>query len=670
MYQMVDNTLVLSVNDWCKAGLTYKQFNHDSYRGYLEIYQRGINGNTLIDVKSIKRKDRLEVIEAAYGKIEDAKESSIFYVELDTAAREFFTSYLKPDGTKLEPKQALKYIHRASIFEGVKRGLQAQQAARARAGRRIKMGEFWKLATQWYGEMLEEYPADEIKNARSFERAFKAYLKEGYSSILHKNIGNDAARLVSARMENLFLSIYRIYNKPFVTEVHDIYLEFVSGTREIFDKETGEVYRPEEFRYKGRAMEVSEATIWNYLKDVVNNTSTYSDRNGNFDYVNNKRPFHKRKVGKYSLSKITMDDVALSRKFKKANGKMEYVYKYIAVDVVSGYIFRPPYVLGKPTIDTVIESFRNMFIELMQLGLPMPGEVEVENHLMREIDWLDELFPYVRFCTSAREKRAEHTNKSFKYGTSKRAGHIRGRWYARSEAHRSVRYKEAGDFVEPTFSPQTIILDDLDDIDRYNNELHPRQKTYPGMTRKQVLLQQYNPALKPIDKSYLYQFIGNETSTSIYNNDYCPIQQEKFILKSFDYLDKLKSNNYKVTAYWLPEEDGSIINAYLYQGDTYIGEVINSTQYQYNENKIEQTEEDHANILFQDKRQSIFDKKIRDRRSEIPKIGMMKAEEARALDDLEVKIAGSVQPKGYEEDEFTFLDHTWQDNRSRGISDI
>lgn len=648
MYQMVDNTLVLSVKDWLNAGLSYDQFKNDSKRGYLDIYQRAQNCNTLIDVRSIKRPERIEVLEAAYGKIQEAKESSIFYVELDTAARDFFTSYLKPDGSKLNDKQALKYINRASIFEGVKRGLEAQQAARARAGKRIKMGEFWKLATKWYGLQLEEFPADPIRNARSFERAFKAYLNEGYSSILHKNIGNDSARLVSARMENLFLAIYRIYNKPFVTEVHDIYLEFVSGTREIFDKETGEVYHPEEFRYKGRAMEVSEATIWNYLKDVINNTAIYSDRNGNFDYVNKKRPKHKRKVGQYSLSKITMDDVALSRKSNRG-----WVYKYIAVDVVSGYIFRPEYIVGKPTINTVIGTFRNMFCELNQLSLPMPGELEVENHLMKDIPWLGELFPFVRFCTTATEKRAEHTNRQFKYGASKRAGHTRGRWYASHEAYRSTRYKVDGDMVEPEYSVDAIICDDLNDIETHNNELHPLQKTYPGMTRREVLLQQYNTDLKPLDKSYLYQFIGNETDTSIYNNDYCPLQQEKFILRDFSDLKHLKSNNYKVTAYWLPEEDGSILNAYLYQDGKYIGEVINSTQYQYNENKIEQTEKDHANILFQDKRNAKFDKLVKGRREDIPQIGMMNASDAVELDDLNVEIVESVQPKGYEEDEFT-----------------
>ena len=50
----------------------------------------------------------------------------------------------------------------------------------------------------------------------------------------------------------------------------------------------------------------------------------------------------------WTMSKITIDDVALSRRSVKG-----WVYKYQATDVVSGYIFRPAYIIGKPTTETV-----------------------------------------------------------------------------------------------------------------------------------------------------------------------------------------------------------------------------------------------------------------------------------------------------------------------------
>ena len=305
MYNLIDDTLTISVNDWKSAGLTQNQFEHDSKSGYLSIYRRGLNGNTLIDVRSIKRPERLNVLERVYGKIVDVKKTnSIFNVEIDHKARTFFISYRKPDGTPIEPNRIEEYVNRASIFNALETGLKQQMAARAKSGSRLKMGEFWTDAVDWFLEQTEKYQCTPIGNARSLERAFKEYLNGGYEVLIHKNVGNDAARKVSVSAEKLFLALWRTNDKPFVLRVHELYLEFVSGSKELFDKSTGEIFRPQDFMHKGRAMEVSVATIWSYLKDVVNNTAVYSDRNGNFDYMDKVRPKKHRTPGRFSLSKI------------------------------------------------------------------------------------------------------------------------------------------------------------------------------------------------------------------------------------------------------------------------------------------------------------------------------------------------------------------------------
>ena len=69
MYKDIDGTLVISVNDWINAGLTYNQFNHDSKNGYLSIHRRGLNGNTLIDVRSITRPKGLQYWSRHTGKL-------------------------------------------------------------------------------------------------------------------------------------------------------------------------------------------------------------------------------------------------------------------------------------------------------------------------------------------------------------------------------------------------------------------------------------------------------------------------------------------------------------------------------------------------------------------------------------------------------------------------
>lgn len=665
MYQYINGNLAISVNDWMEAGLTYEQFRMDSQRGYLDIACRGINGNTLIWVDSIKRPERMRAIEAALGKAH-VEQSDIYEVRVNTEARAYFSEYAKPDGTRLDADTVERLTMKASLFDAMRRGMERQQAAKARAGKKLNKGEWLKEMLSWqtrqcmnadgaaYG-MMKPYT-----NTRSLERAFKAYLYDSFPALLNGNVGGDNARKVSRKVENLIVALWRTNDKPFVARVHELYNEFISGTRELFDSETGEAYDPRETDSEGRPIfvELSQATIWNYLKDVVNTTAVYADRNGHFDYQNALRPKHHRKVGQWSLSKISMDDVALSRKAKVA-GKDVWVYKYIAVDVVSGYYFRPAYIIGKPTERTVYESMRNVFCELWSLGLPMPAELEVEHHLMSNIAWLQDAFRFVRFCQSPTEKRAEHNIRSLKWGTAKDMGHTRGRWYAKHEAYRAVRNKVEGDYVEPAYDAMQIIADDLADIERHNNELHPRQKTYPGMTRRDVLMKQVNPDLKPMDMAYLMQWIGNVTETSIRNNDWCMVDNAGFELKDFNSLKRLKPNNYRVTAYWLPSDDGSVEKAYLYQDGVYIGEAENREKWAYNECEAERTERDAEAMLHQQKRVAKFDKWVKERRAELPKVGHVEAELAEAIGTTPLEVVPEVneQPLGYEEDEWNAEDY-------------
>ena len=664
MYQYIDGNLAISVNDWMEAGLTYKQFNHDSHDGLLEIARRGINGNTLIWVSSIKRPDRMRAIEAALGKAH-VEQSDIYEVTVNTEARAYYSQYAKPDGTRLDNETVERLTMKASLFDAMRRGMERQQAAKARAGKKLNKGEWLKDMLAWQTRQClntdgAAYGVRPYTNTRSLERAFKAYLSDGFDSLLSGKLGGDNARKVSRKVENLILALWRTNDKPFVARVFELYNEFISGTRELYDTETGEAYDPKETDAEGKPifMELSQATIWNYLKDVVNTTAVYADRNGHFDYQNALRPKHHRKVGQYSLSKISMDDVALSRKAKVA-GKDVWVYKYIAVDVVSGYYFRPAYIIGKPTERTVYESMRNVFCELWSLGLPMPAELEVEHHLMSNIPWLQDAFSFVRFCQSPTEKRAEHNIRSLKWGTAKDMGHTRGRWYAKHEAYRAVRNKVEGDYVEPAYDPMQIIADDLADIERHNNELHPRQKTYPGMTRRDVLMKQVNPDLKPMDMAYLMQWIGNVTETSIRNNDWCMVDNAGFELKDFNSLKRLKPNNYRVTAYWLPGADERVETVYLYQDGVYIGEAENREKWAYNECEAERTDADNAAMLHQQKRVAKFDKWVKERRAELPKVGHQNAELGMLNAELEPVIVPEVneQPQGYEEDEWNAEDY-------------
>ena len=654
MYLRIGGTIGLTVNDWILAGLTKSMFERDSKNGDLSIVRRGLYGNTVFDVRSIRRPERIAAIEAKFGPIEQSEQAALYQAKPDTEARVFYTAYRKADGTPLEARLIEQYTNRASLLEALKRGLETQRAERARVGKKVKMGEWYQEAMSWYNGQREQYPCAEISNARSFERVFKAYCNEGYSSIVSKAIGNDNSRKVSVKTENLIVALWRTNGKPFKERVWELYMEFVTGDRELYDKETGEVFRPDDFRHKGRTLELSQATVWAYLSQVMNTTAVYADRNGNFAYQNTLRPKHMRKLGQYSLSKISMDDVALSR--QTWDGK--WVYKYMAVDVLSGYWFKPAYVVGKPGHKEVAECFRNMFRELTANGMPMPGELEVEHHLMEDLEWLGDVFPFVRFCASATEKRAEHNIRALKYGAAKDAGHTNGRWYARSEAYSSVRKKVDGDYeIEGAkLTAEQLIADDLADIEAHNNELHKRQKTFAGMTRKDVLMKCVNPDLKPIEEWYLLRWIGKQTGTSIVNNNRVQVNGEQFELKDFGCIERLKPNSRKVEAYWSENAQGEVERVYLYQGDTYIGEAENMEKWRYNEFAAERGAGDMAAMLHQQKRVAKFDKMIRNRRQQLPRVGM--ATVPVEVVEAPVEVIETEQPRNYQGDEWEAVDYT------------
>jgi hypothetical protein len=89
-----------------------------------------------------------------------------------------------------------------------------------------------------------------------------------------------------------------------------------------------------------------------------------------------------------------------------------------------------------------------------------------------------------------------------------------------------------------------------------------------------------------------------------------------------------------VQAYWLPEESGEIREAYIYQDETFIGKAYNRISYAYNECSVEWTQEDRANKLHQDRRVSKFDKMIRERRADIPKIDIRSENEQREIEAI------------------------------------
>ena len=93
MYLMINGTTGLTVNDWILAGLSLNDFYNDSRRGDISIARRGKDGNTIIDVRSIRRPERIAAIEAKFGPIEQSETAALYQAKPDTEARVWYTAY-------------------------------------------------------------------------------------------------------------------------------------------------------------------------------------------------------------------------------------------------------------------------------------------------------------------------------------------------------------------------------------------------------------------------------------------------------------------------------------------------------------------------------------------------------------------------------------------------
>ena len=585
---------------------------------------KGLGNYALIEIATLPQRFR-ERIKEKYGTMEQNILKDWFgqHYRIDAEARSFYTRFRFDDGSALPPNKINEYTVNASVLKAVVSVMADTNIMRkAMNGQTINWGEMAGAISYYQAEFGHTLPL----SPHRFRERVNAYQKEGYELLISKKFKNQNTRKVNYRIERLLLSLDSQDERPYNTTVAEMYNMFLMGELVVADVETGEVFDPKDFTdKKGNPIVLSEATIANYLNTPKNKALRAKLHDTQWDFNNQYRPYHLRAHAVYSLSKISLDDRDLPRPMH--NGQR--VKAYYAYDVVSGAVVGYAYNRLK-TRDLFLDCMRNMFQTLDRNGFYMPAELEVEHHLVENFaDGLMKagvVFPLIRWCNpgNSREKRAEHFNRAKKYGVEKRLQVGVGRWYARLEANRPK--------VEKVYDEQNNTYKEKKELE-YNNQLHPNQKMYPGMTRWDVLAGRQNPDLRPFDKAVLYRFIGNQTTTTIKQNMYCTVQYQQYRLPSPAEIEKLAPRNMKVDAYWLPDADGNVNEVYLYQNGEYI--CTCSLLERYNEATAEQTAADRAAYTEQAKYVSQFDKMMKDEK--IQKVVVMRSSDAREIEQVEAR---------------------------------
>jgi hypothetical protein len=553
-------------------------------------------------------------------------------------AADFYANYTYNDGEKnLKAQHITEYITNASVLNAfIKAEAMAKAKRKAMGGSTAPVRDILMNDVERMRDMVGH-----TLKMPSFRRTLKLYKEDGPVALINGRFGNDNSRKVTAMVESMLLSLYSMPNKPFAVSVHQLYLNFLDGKIDVVDRQTGEYFNREDFKRNGEYIEISEATVWNYINNPLNRALVDKSRLDALDYNNTHRPHARRHAPNYSFSKISMDDRDLPRKLN-TGGRVKAYYAY---DVASGAVIGRAYSRSKDEA-LFIDCLRDMFRLMDRQGWGVPMEVEVENHLVNKFfDDLAVMFPILRICApgNSQEKHAEHYNKAKKYSTEKAKQTGIGRWWARSEAYRTKRVKVNDEYVEKTYDYNALLADDLQAINDYNSQPHPKQKKYPGMSRWQVLCYKLNPELVKPNRAVWVKAIGDVTRTSITRSKYLTVKNETFELPNPAVISKLKPNNYTVEAYYLKNEFNEVKEVYLYQAGEYLCRCeVSST---WNTARAEWTEADVATAASQAAYTAKYDSMIKTGRAEkIMKPEIISTNTTRAMQAIEVDIVPPPAP--------------------------
>lgn len=632
---------------------------YDKLRREESIRTRGRacrNTPALVEYNSLPLKYRQAWV-ALHGEPDPQPSGSLLFRRIthDDKAYSYYTKYtFGPDERSLPEGTPERYAREAAILNAIGEVTQTRVTTRRRSGGTVQMGQIWQsmAADVHSSEISKAWPHSLPTNPKSLRVKFERYAKEGYASLIHNGFANDNKRKVSVPIDRLLQAMYSMPQKPFAATVYDMYNMFVNGKIEVFDKETGELFDRKNFMHKGQPVELSESTVRRYLNNPFSRAIVDKRRNDSDYFYRTHRPHHHRRAGKYSLSKISADDRDLPRKYKDGQSS-KYVKAYYIYDVTSRCVIG--YAHSRRKDDKLfIDCMRNMFRTLRTHSLPLPGEIEVEHHIVNHfVEELDILFPMVRWCRAgnSQEKHAEHLNRAKKYGVEKQNHTNIGRWWATGEAYKTKRKKVGDQYVERAYEYDELVADDVADIQQYNNGPHPRQKTYPGMTRWEVLMFNINKDLAQPAEHIISRCIGDHTPTTICNSQYVKVKYGKYILPSPTVMARLKPNNYSVDAYYIPDMGGIISEVHLFQNGEYLCKC--SKIETYSTARIEWTDADAKAYTAQAAYVGSFDSKIKKGVKNLPKVAILEPQSVAAAAAPEPKI---IEPpphrtKGYSTEE-------------------
>ncbi|MDP9076268.1 MAG: hypothetical protein M3O71_02495 [Bacteroidota bacterium] len=546
----------------------------------IKALQRGGNGRiALYDFDTLPSH-----IQHGLGDPRDVKHVFEKYYRTDKEAVAFFRKFQFADGTYLSDEHQDRYIINSAVLKAIICFRADVEKERKRKGQNnTGITEVLRVHTIDFQKTLKVKHKDGHtlpESLKRFKEVLKGFESKGYGSLVSGKHGNDNSRKVYDTTLGLLESMFgKDTTKPTATDVHRAYEAFLSGTKEVINNTTGEVYNPEDFK------KLSVTTVTGYLAQWQSQIATHGLRSGDRQkYMQVFKPHHSTDKPQFAGSLISIDD--RQPPFKTHDGKR--IWAYMAIDLGSEAF--TTWVFGKTKEGIIKDFYQQLIRNYAEWGLNLPDGLECESSLNSSFvdTFLREgaMFQNVRIePNNARGKKIERYFRELRYSFEKQREGWIARPFALSESN------QTGSHDVPTLAYNQIIENCLADIQKWNNMPH---SVHTHLTRWQVFEQMQNPNLKPTNYNSFLPHLGETTITHV-KAGMMNFRNTKYLLgdngevclgeKLISLMKRVEGQN--VTIYWLNGNDDEVIKAIIYIDGTLICEAV--PQPKYNRAVIERT---------------------------------------------------------------------------------
>jgi hypothetical protein len=554
----------------------------------------------------------------AFGEAQQQVRRSLFERHYVRDARFFdeYSAYKFPDGSRLSDEKVDEYTVNASVLTTMQtiydRRRKYRRELRYGAGElRPGEGSAWDRVCEEALHFRHKVYHTLPNSNGSLRRELAKFRREGWQGLISKHHCNNNARIVTPEIELFLNDLFSDFvTKPNKAEIERQYSGFLSGYIEVINNKTGEQYNPSEFP------KLSVSTITSYLRRWRNAVATEYIRSGDRQkYMAKFTPYASLKQPEHAGSILSIDDRQPAFEYEK--GKRMWFYN--GIDLGSEAF--TCWVYGKTKEGIILDFYRQLVRNYAQWNLNLPAEVEAElslNSSFRDT-FLQEgnMFQYVRIePNKARAKRIEGYYRPLRYECEKKREGWLARPFALDEAN------QAGPKEAPPVPYDQLVTFCLRDIEEWNNSPHSK---ISDMSRWEVFLAMQHPNLRPTNYRAIIPYLGYETETSCHAG-IIRLDSREFLLGNnglvavgeqlVQLMDAAEGRRLHVR--WLDGNDGEVLKAYVYVGDTFVCEAVRKPE--YHRARIEQTAECKANLTLMSSYTATIAGYSRSRRADIDRV--------------------------------------------------